>query len=190
MPAYVCPSWSDPTVSRDPSVWYLQGALATYQGCNGAPVTPNPGMISNAYGNLPNNGLVRFGEGATARDAANAASPRYRVVSDGMSKTLFVSEFIQRDAGAAFPGNVRPWILNSNGQKGLYAAKYVNFAPNQVVMRGVGVEFNELPFGSYHAGGVLGAYGDGSVRWIDDLVAIDVYRAQATANGGEVAAAQ
>ena len=193
VPAYVCPSWADPAViSGQPSATaYMNGALTTYQGCNGAPATPNPELVSSGFGNIPNNGLVRFGEGATARDAASAASPRYRVVTDGMSKTLFAAEFIQRDAGSGAPGNVRPWILATNGQKGLYAAKFVNFAPNQVVMRDVGgVQFNELPFGSYHAGGFLGVYGDGSVRWVDDFVAIDVYKAQATAAGGEVTAAQ
>jgi prepilin-type N-terminal cleavage/methylation domain-containing protein len=193
VPAYVCPSWSDPTVVRDqPSATaYLNGALTTYAGCNGAPVTPNSSLVTSQFGNLPNNGLVRFGEAASARDAADAASPRYRVVTDGMSKTLLVAEFIQRDAGSTAPGNVRPWLLPSNGMKGVYAAKYVNLSPNQVVMRDVGgVQFNELPFGSKHPGGMLGVFGDGSVRWIDDFVAIEVYKAQATAAGGEVVTGQ
>jgi prepilin-type N-terminal cleavage/methylation domain-containing protein len=193
VPAYVCPSWVDPpVVSGQPTATaYMNGALSTYQGCNGAPVSPNTAMVASQFGNMPNNGLVRFGEGATARDAALAASPKYRVVTDGMSKTLFVAEFVHRDAGSATPGNVRPWILATNGIKAMYAAKNVNLAPNQVVMRDVGgVLFNELPFGSYHPGGLLATYGDGSVRWIDDFIAIDVYKALATAAGGEVAAGQ
>ena len=48
-----------------------------------------------------------------------------------------------------------------------------------------GIAFNELPFGSYHQSGILGVYGDGSVRWIDDMVSIAVFKAAATASGGE-----
>ena len=53
-----------------------------------------------------------------------------------------------------------------------------------------GVDFNELPFGSKHPGGVMGVYGDGSVRWIDDFIDMAAYKAAATAAGGEAIAGQ
>jgi prepilin-type N-terminal cleavage/methylation domain-containing protein len=190
IPAYICPSWSNPAVFQGQPFDYMDGAITTYQGCNGAHLTPNTGLLTSSQGDIPNTGLVRSGEGATAREATAAATLRLRQVTDGMSKTLLAAEFVHIDSGSAAPGNIRPWILSNNGLRGLYTAKIVDLSPNQMVMRDVGgVQFNELPFSSKHPGGVMGVYGDGSVRWIDDMIASDAYKAQATAAGGEVAAA-
>ncbi len=191
IPAYVCPSWSNPPVFQGQPYDYMDGAITTYQGCNGAHLTPNPGLLTSTQGDIPNTGLVRSGEGATAKEATAAATLKLRQVTDGMSKTLLAAEFIHMDAGGTAPGNVRPWILSNNGLRGLYTSKIVDLSPNQIVMRDVGgVQFNELPFSSKHPGGVMGVYGDGSVRWIDDMIAIDAYKAQATAAGREVVAGQ
>jgi prepilin-type N-terminal cleavage/methylation domain-containing protein len=193
--AYVCPSWADPPVFRDQAQPYMNGAITTYQGSNGAHVNPNPKLVTSTQGDLPNNGLVISGEGNDAKEAFVASSIRFREVVDGLSNTIFVSEFVHRDmvngAPAAAPGNVRPWMLSNNGQRGLYTAKMIDLSPNQVVMRDVGgVQFNELPFSSFHRGIVLAAFGDASVRQIDDSIAIAVYKALATASGGEAATAQ
>ena len=183
---YVCPSWPDPKVFTGQSVWYFNGAITIYQGCNGAHLSPNSELLSSGFGDLPNNGLVRSADGTDARDASATASVQLRKVTDGLSKTLFLSEFVQRDRGTSPPGNVRAWILSNNNNRGLYSAKIVSLSPNQTVMRDVGgIAFNELPFGSYHQSGILGVYGDGSVRWIDDMVSIAVFKAAATASGGE-----
>jgi prepilin-type N-terminal cleavage/methylation domain-containing protein len=191
IPAYLCPSWSDPSVYRDQAFDYLNGAITTYQGCNGAHVTPNSNLLTSQSGDLPNNGLVRSGSGTTAKEASANASLKLRQVTDGLSKTLLVAEFIHIDSGSAAPGNVRPWVLSNNGQRGLYTTKLVDLSPNQVVMRYVGgVDFNELPFSSKHPGGVMGVYGDGSVRWIDDFIDMAAYKAAATAAGGEAIAGQ
>jgi prepilin-type N-terminal cleavage/methylation domain-containing protein len=195
VPAYICPSWTDPQVFRDQAQAYMNGAIATYQGSNGAHVTPNPKLVTSSQGDLPNNGLVLSGEGNDAREAFASASIRFREVLDGLSNTMFVSEFVHRDTvngtPSAAPGNVRPWLLSNNGQRGLYTAKTVDLSPNQVVMRDVGgVQFNELPFSSFHKGMILSAFGDASVRAIDDSIAIAVYKALATASGGEASSAQ
>ncbi|MFM7184408.1 MAG: DUF1559 domain-containing protein [Planctomycetota bacterium] len=192
IPAYTCPSWSDPVVFSAQANWYMNGAITTYQGSNGAfyssGTTP---VLASQSGDLPNNGLVRVnpvraGETITAKTASAGASLKFGKVTDGMSKTLFMAEFVQRDSGAAAPGNVRPWLLASNGQLGLYTSKIVDVSPNQLVMRDVGgIQFNELPFSSKHPGGVMAVYGDGGVRWIDDMIEIAVYKAVATADGGE-----
>ena len=191
IPPYVCPSWSNPSVFQGQPYDYMDGAITTYQGCNGSHINPNPKMLTSSQGDIPNTGLVRSGEGATAKEATAAATVKLRQVTDGLSKTLLAAEFVHIDSGSAAPGNIRPWILSNNGQRGLYTTKLVDLSPNQVVMRYVGgVDFNELPFSSKHPGGVMGVYGDGSVRWIDDMIAIDAYKAQATAAGGEVVAGQ
>ncbi len=186
VPAYICPSWTDLPAFRNQPYDYMDGAITTYQGCNGAHLASNPQMLTSNQGDIPNTGLVRSGEGPTAKEATAAATLTLRKVTDGLSKTLLAAEFIHIDSGSAAPGNVRPWILSNNGQRGLYTSKLVDLAPNQVVMRDIGgVQFNELPFSSKHPGGVMGVYGDGSVRWIDDMVSLDVYKAWATAAGGE-----
>jgi len=193
--AYVCPSWADPQVFRDQAQTYMNGAITTYQGSNGAHVSPNPKLVTSNQGDLPNNGLVISGDGLDAKEAFANSSMRFREVVDGLSSTMFVSEFVHRDmvngVPSAAPGNVRPWLLSNNGQRGLYTAKMVDLSPNQVVMRDVGgVQFNELPFSSFHKGLVLAAFGDASVRAIDDSIAIAVYKALATASGGEASSAQ
>ena len=44
----------------------------------------------------------------------------------------------------------------------------------------------QLPPSSYHPGGVNLMLGDGSVRFIKETVALSVWRALSTRNGGEV----
>jgi hypothetical protein len=192
---YICPSWPDPNLftNHPPSAAFMNGAITTYQGCNGATITGRP-EVASAFGNLPNNGLFRYGEGTTAPEAFQAAGLVTSAVRDGLSNTLAILEFVHRDrdfgAFTPAPGNVRPWILSSNGQKGLYASKAVRFAPNQQLDRtSDGTMFNHLPFGGYHAGGLQAVMGDGSTRFIDDYVDMVVFRAAATANGQEIDAA-
>lgn len=190
VPPYVCPSWPHDRVFRGMPSGFLNGAITTYQGSNGAPVTPNPKAVPNIYGTLPNNGLVRYGEGPDGRSAIAAASLPIARVRDGLSNTLAILEFVQhnRNAGAWFrpPGNVRPWILSSNGARGLYNAKVVNYQPNQQLDREVNAAFNLLPFGGFHPGGLNAAMGDGSVRFIDDFIALEVFCGLATSDGKEI----
>jgi hypothetical protein len=185
---YLCPSWPHPLLFTT-SVSYMNGAITTYQGSNGA--FPAAKQVACGLGNLPNNGLVRYGEGANASEALRAASMPTAAVRDGLSNTLFMLEFVHRDVDRGMykplPGNVRPWILSSNGGKGLYASKAVQFTPNQLIDRtSDGTPFNHLPFGSFHTGGLMAVMGDGSARFIDDYVDLAVFWAAATANGREI----
>ena len=189
---YICPSWPDPTVftNHPASLAYMNGAITTYQGCNGATIAGRS-ELSTSFGNLPNNGLVRYGEGADAAEAFQNASLAIGAVRDGLSNTLAIAEFVHRDQDFGVykppPGNVRPWILSSNGGKGLYVSKVIRYAPNQQLDRmSDGALFNNLPFGSFHAGGITITMGDGSTRFVDDYVDLAVFRAVATANGQEL----
>lgn len=189
---YVCPSWPDaPLFANHPaSLAYMNGAITTYQGCNGATI-PGRSELATFFGNLPNNGLVRYGEGANAAEAFQNAGLALGAVRDGLSNTLAIAEFVHRDQDFGVykppPGNVRPWILSSNGGKGLYVSKVIRYAPNQQLDRtSDGALFNHLPFGSFHAGGITTTMGDGSTRFVDDYVDLAVFRAVATANGQEL----
>ena len=45
---------------------------------------------------------------------------------------------------------------------------------------------NNLPFGSYHTGGANFAMGDGSVRFINEGIDLNVYLAYGSRNGDEI----
>jgi prepilin-type N-terminal cleavage/methylation domain-containing protein/prepilin-type processing-associated H-X9-DG protein len=47
------------------------------------------------------------------------------------------------------------------------------------------IQYNNLPFGSFHSGGANFSYGDGSVRFMPDDIDIGVYLALGSRNGGE-----
>jgi prepilin-type processing-associated H-X9-DG protein len=42
-----------------------------------------------------------------------------------------------------------------------------------------------MPFGSFHPGGVNFAYGDGSVKFLNDSLDVNAYLALGSRNGGE-----
>ena len=48
-----------------------------------------------------------------------------------------------------------------------------------------GLSVNDLPFGSFHTGGVNFAYGDGAVKWMPNEIDIGLYLALGSRNGGE-----
>ena len=117
-----------------------------------------------------------------------------RKVSDGMSKTLMIGEFVHRDATGIWmqaPGNVRPWLYGHNGSEGatmgVYTFKILEFQPNTRIERVAdGVVFNYLPMGSFHSGVTNFAQGDGAVRAVTDQVDFNVYQAYGTVSGDEV----
>ena len=112
-------------------------------------------------------------------------------VTDGTSNSLAIGEFVHRDVidGAYVepPGNVRAWMMGSNGGYASYVMKVAEFPPNLQVDRiNDGVRFNYLPMGSFHPGITLFLYLDGSVSPLVDGIDLEVYQALATINGGEL----
>jgi prepilin-type processing-associated H-X9-DG protein len=138
-------------------------------------------VTSSGFGDMPHNGFFGY---EFRRNQAH--------ISDGLSNTLAIGEFVHRDRSAGrpyqpVPGNVRAWILGENGNKGIYAFKVCEIAPNTEVDRNYdGIPFNHLPMGSYHLGGTMFVFGDGSVRLLIDTIDFATYQAMATCNGNEV----
>ena len=134
---------------------------------------------------MPQNGIFAWGE-----------FHKFRDVRDGLSNTLAFCEFVQLDRpvnGSTFavpPGNVRPWILggtSSDGTYGSYAFKILEHPPNSHLNRtGDGVPFNHLEMGSHHPGGMVVAFGDGSVSFMEENIERNTYKALGTAAGGEI----
>ena len=178
---YVCPSYPRPVVFREQAgADYQRGALTTYQGVGGAARRGLP-FVESIYGIMPKNGTFGW-----------AFDRKLRQITDGLSKSLAIGEFVHRDfiegAFVAPPGNVRSWILGANSNHGTYAFKVAEIIPNTRIDRVAdGVAFNHLPMGSFHQQLTHFVMCDGAVRAIDDGIGFDVYQAMATVNGEEVA---
>jgi len=186
--AYMCPSFDGEHVIRGGS--WNNGALLTYQALGGATVLSEDPFM-NGYGDVPNNGAFsmvaeRIVPGPIFR-LPDTTGRRLAEVSDGTSNTLAIGEFVHRDPFANAPGNVRPWILGSNGGYASYVMKVAEFPPNAPIVRGAdGVEFNFLPLGSFHPGLTMFVFLDGAVSSLADEIDLEVYQALGTINGHEI----
>ena len=178
IPCYTCPSWPHPVVYRDQPYEWLDGAIVTYRGTSGAYPTVEPYKAMDE-GNLPSNGM--FGT-----DWARRISE----VTDGLSSTLTMGEFVQIDKTGSYstaPGNVRPWILGSSKWMAMYGSTVVEYPLNADVDRfAEQIPYHWLPFSSFHPGGMNGLVADGSVTFLTENIDLKLYRELATVNGGEV----
>lgn len=180
MNLYLCPSYRGILVVKNNPTSYMNGALSTYQGVGGAIMKKGEKLTKSSYGNLPDNGIFGYQFVRRVKD-----------VTDGLSHTLAVGEFVHHDRDpkspySSFPGNVRPWILGTNDSTGSYTFKVVEQPVNARVDRVAnGVPFNHLPMGSDHSSGANFLLADGSVRFITEAIDFQTYRGLATVNGKE-----
>ncbi len=185
---YLCPSWPHENAPRNTTIDLQTGALTHYQGVSGTPM-PNVPVTRSAssgtgHGDIPHNGFFDWGR-----------QIRIASVLDGMSNSLLMGEWVQRDfSGGTYvepPGNVRAWWRGGTrtGQaKGSYASKVLAHTINSRAERtGDHVPFNHLPFGSHHPGGALFLMGDKRVIMLTEATEIDILRALATVNAGDLA---
>lgn len=180
---YICPSYPEEQVIQGNPTEYLNGALTTYMGFSGTMRPGDPTHASKGQGSAGKNGLLTYKDDRRIKD-----------VTDGMSHTIAMTEFIHRDRQpgssslyAPPPGNIRPWIFPATDKMATYAMKAARFGPNAPIDR-LGsnpVPFNQLPAGSYHVDGVNVTMGDGSVTFLTDDINIDVYFALVSCNGEE-----
>ena len=69
---------------------------------------------------------------------------------------------------------------------GYYKGHQDDERPDPVADNKKTLPFNNLPFGSFHPGGANFSHVDGSVHFVADDIALQVYVAQASKNGGEI----
>jgi len=183
MAPYLCPSWPHPPVFQDMPNDLMNGAITTYQGVGGAFPEVDPVTIApTSIGNMPHNGIFGF-----------EIDRKLSSISDGLSNTLAVGEFVQIDLAGEFfsapPGNVRPWIYGaSSSANASYAFKVIVHPLNSKFDRvAQSIPFNHLQHGSFHVGGANFVLGDGSVHFIQENIELELYQNLATINGEIVA---
>lgn len=185
---YGCPSYPGPLVITGiaaPNDW-MNGAMITYQGVGGRIYDKNgvkyPTQACTQYGERPTNGV--FGHNFVRK---------LKDVTDGLSHTLALGEFVHMDRGPigpfnVFPGNVRCWIFGHDNTCGNYNVKALQYTPNAAVdrMNAPFVGYNHLPMGSYHPGGANFLMADGSVHLISDDINLETYQSMGSCNAGEI----
>lgn len=199
VPAYQCPSCQ-----------LLEQAFAAPNNTNGPsdlipPNTGQPAAIPHYYGvngprgNNPNTGAAypvgtALHEGVPAatsgmmqRDGAITLSS----VLDGTSNTMMIAEMSW--LSPLYGTRYRTWVRGGDEYAGVVAgkpafvvsARNVTNPINSIFTANLIVPYNDVPFGSMHAGGMNCCFGDGSVRFLRQSIDMVIYRALASRNGGE-----
>jgi len=87
IPAYGCTSYGETVFRNTDLADYQRGAVTTYQGVGGAFTEFQEPVVSDSqYGGLPHNGMFGW-----------EFQRKLKQVSDGLSKSLAIGEFVHRD---------------------------------------------------------------------------------------------
>lgn len=163
-----------PAGATNPTNMVYNGVTYSYTvgSANGNGAWTPHGMLShfqNATGSVSTNRIVRLTD-----------------VTDGLTNTLMVGELSKNipSSPAGIPNHYRSWVRGNNGGSGI--TKCVTFPINSTFYNGSN-NFNEISFGSNHPGGTNFLLGDGSTRFIRDTIDLNVYRAMASMQSGEIA---
>jgi prepilin-type N-terminal cleavage/methylation domain-containing protein len=104
-------------------------------------------------------------------------------ILDGTSNTLMVGE----RSNHLPPGQTndyRSWVRGNNGGSG--TTKNVTYPINSTFYNGSN-NFNDISFGSNHPGGCQFLLGDGSVRFVNETISLNIYKGLASMKHSELA---
>jgi type II secretory pathway pseudopilin PulG len=138
--------------------------------------------------------------------APGESSPAYPLttafesITDGTSNTVALSETIQGITSSGGCGDYRGnvwWgfycFFNTNQAPNTMLADIAVYYPDTVHIRhplqqadSTGDNYLRLSARSWHVGGVNAALGDGSVRFVQDQINLDIWHAVGSTNGGEI----
>ncbi len=190
VPIYYCPSdkGGHRGMFEGDAFWRVRGNYA----CNWGPqvyLLSASDPVPQAYAPF---GLVDF------RDRKNPRQSRFSEITDGTSNTLLMSEQImQREASPDHRGD----IINDNGGGNLFMTLFTPNSGIDAVRAQFCVNDNpKLPCSqaandrlnfaarSRHPSGVQASLFDGAVTFVSNNVALTVWQAMSTMNGGETVA--
>ena len=193
VPTYQCPS---DVGGRVTAVGYKDDAIANYAACFSPDGTFVERTVSPA--SVFNNvlGAAAWMNPATRIALFNINVKRsFTDVTDGLSNTVVVSEVIggdyrgiwSTDHGVAYTHHVTPNSATPDACWTLDGCISRKNAPCDGRAGGFG--FLDMAARSNHTGGVNVVLGDGSVRFVQNGVSLQVWQAAASINGGEVVSA-
>jgi prepilin-type N-terminal cleavage/methylation domain-containing protein/prepilin-type processing-associated H-X9-DG protein len=183
IPIYRCPSSALP--DHVPATWQIPGSELVG---GGAVPAQYPRSIGYATTDYKAAGGSCYGDYGVMHKQIEGGGHRFRDVTDGLSNTIFVGEssYVTSSTGAGNRATTPPtsfrdwptWIGSfGDGQDETVRINGRTGAPINA-----GVNFNRMYFAidddcafSYHSGGAHFALGDGSVRFISENIAIQVY---------------
>ncbi len=136
--------------------------------------------LETSYGEFPTQGVFTLG---TSKQEISFAG-----ITDGLSNTILYGEiswnkyegYREYSLGALYQGAAIG--ATSYAQHGIKWPINIGLYSTSTVYRGFN---NNGAFGSQHPGGASFALVDGSVRFLDDSIAMEVYLAAASRNGAE-----
>ncbi len=180
IPIYNCPSLSD-YIAGNGSSTLVDGRktfTSDYHGVAG-PKGTNPATGAAYQVQTTPSGQGGFAtQGILGRDSKT----RFASLTDGTSNTLMVGEVSVRWNGNILASDGADWVRGVGFGNGMAGCRNVQNAIN-TPYNGV---YNDISFGSLHTGGAQFVMGDGSVRFVQTSIALVVYKATSSMDGGEV----
>ncbi len=118
-------------------------------------------------------------------------SRRLAEVADGLSNTLAIGEFVQKDTIETdrWANNVRDWMFGGDTTCGNMSVKAIVYPINAKLNRGktTYIRYHYLPMGSHHPGGASFLLGDGSVHFVSETIDMETYMSLGSCDGKEAA---
>lgn len=165
-----------------------------------------PSSLVGTYPKYSNGGqwpqAIRPPQGIFSAFASNTSVKREpdgvsdKDVTDGLSKTYLLGEISWDGMGSQGAFNVRSYLSGFNayglGQfinpvRNIWYSRPINMSRQQIVAGSIPSDgqYNNMNWGSNHPGGAMFSKGDGSVEFVAETIAMDVFMATGSRNSGE-----
>ena len=193
MATFLCPSCANVESSMKMYGDEIGCYTAHYYGVAGAVgKRPNSERLYSTIRTADENGGEEYGGGPCANNGVFYEESRttWASITDGLSNTALLGEIASQKYDGYFA-----WIRGAYVQYGMtiyVSSKGLEWAPNVLKndddpKAGLYRRFYSVgAFSSEHAGGVQFGFADGSVRFTSDTTDLDVLKAAASRDGGEV----